>query len=388
MTYRIGVDARLLSQKITGIGRYTVEMLDHLTEAGHEWYLYSPTPIVIGHWQRPNVHLRTANLPGRPLRMLWTQSLMPWQAARDGVDLFWAPTHRLPRYLNGRIARVVTIHDLVWKHAGETMRPTSRWLDARLMPEAARLADRIITVSSHTADDLVSEVAEAAGKIRAIPLGAPTPVGRMSADILSEMGLSEPFFLFVGTLEPRKNLARLIEAYALLPDNLRNAATLAIAGGRGWGGVDVETLSAQHGVTERVRVLGYVTEAQLSGLYEHALFLAMPSLYEGFGLPLLEAMVHGTPGLTSDRASMPEVVGDAGILIDPYDAGSIRDGLSRLIGDADLRRRLGERALDRMPRFSWDRAVSQTLDVFDEAMAVRDARQCRRASAPRRSGDI
>ena len=380
MTYRIGVDSRLLSEKVTGIGRYTSEMLSRLVETEHEWYLYSHMPITIGHWQRPNVHLRTSNFPGRPLRMLWAQSLMPWQAARDRVDLFWAPTHRLPRYLNRNIASVVTVHDLVWKHAGETMQPARRWLDARLMPEAARLADRIIAVSASTADDLACEVPEAAGKIKAIPHGAPDPASQTSHTTLTGMGLSEPFFLFVGTLEPRKNLSRLIEAYAKLPESLQTKAKLAIAGGKGWGGVDIKTLCENHGVTERVHVLGYVTEEQLSGLYAQALFLAMPSLYEGFGLPLLEAMAHGKPTLTSDRSSMPEVVGETGILIDPDDVDSIGNGLSKLIGDPVLRQRLGEAARDRAQEFSWDRAVSQTLTVFDEAIAARATRQGSRAA--------
>ena len=128
-TYRIGVDARILSERVTGIGRYTHEMLTQLVDRGHEWFLYSHRPIIVGDWSRYNVRIRVANLleavnfPKRVLRLAWAQTVLPWWASQDKVDLFWSPGHRLPRYLSKRIARVVTIHDLVWKHAGETMRP-------------------------------------------------------------------------------------------------------------------------------------------------------------------------------------------------------------------------------------------------------------------------
>lgn len=369
--YRIGVDASLLSEQVTGIGRYTHEILSRLVSSGHEWFLYSHRPFVVGDWKFHNVHLRTGNIPKRFLRMLWVQSVMPYQARRDRIDLFWSPAHRLPSLLPARIARVVTIHDLVWKHAGETMRPASRWLDATLMPEAVRLADRIITVSAHTAKDLLEEMPNAQGKVHPIPLGVSllTPAG--TRESLTSLGLHESYFLFVGTLEPRKNLVRLIEAFSRLPDSLRHSAVLAIAGGKGWGGVDVSTVAEKFGVQDRVRVLGYVNDEQLATLYKHALFLAMPSLYEGFGLPLLEAMSRGIPVLTSNCASMPEVVGDAGILVAPNEVESISEGLLELLGDGDLRGFLASRAVINAERFNWTFAAEKTLQVFEDAIMAR-----------------
>lgn len=373
-TYRIGVDASLLSEQVTGIGRYTHEILSRLVSSGHEWFLYSHRPLAVGNWVSENVHLRTGNIPKRALRMLWVQSVMPLQARSDQLDLFWSPAHRLPSLLPARIARVVTIHDLVWKHAGETMRPVSRWLDATLMPEAVRLADRIITVSAHTAKDLIGEIPNAKGKVQPIPLGVSRLAPASTRESLASLGLKEPFFLFVGTLEPRKNLVRLLEAFSRLPDNLRQSAVLAIAGGKGWGGVDVATIAEKYGVRDRVRVLGYVNEEQLATLYTHALFLAMPSLYEGFGLPLLEAMSRGTPVLTSDCASMPEVAGDAGILVAPHDVESISQGLSELLGNSVQRGLFASRAIANAGRFSWERATEETLRVFEDAIAARQAK--------------
>lgn len=369
--YRIGVDASLLSEQVTGIGRYTHEILSRLVSNGHEWFLYSHRPLVVGDWQFDNVHLRTGNIPKRFLRMLWVQCVMPFQARRDRLDLFWSPAHRLPSLLPARIARVVTIHDLVWKHAAETMRPASRWLDATLMPEAVRLADRVITVSAHTAKDLLKEMPNAQGKVHPIPLGVSSLAPASSRESLTSLGLNEPYFLFVGTLEPRKNLARLLEAFSRLPDSLRNSAVLAIAGGKGWGGVDVATVAEKYGVQDRMRVLGYVSEGQLATLYTHALFLAMPSLYEGFGLPLLEAMSRGTPVLTSNCASMPEVAGDAGILVAPLDVESILQGLSEFLGNGVQRTLLASRAVANAKHFSWVLAAEETLQVFEEAITTR-----------------
>ena len=369
--YRIGVDACLLAEEVTGIGRYTVEVLSRLTLAGHEWFLYSHQPIIVGKWEMSNVHLRTDNLPGRGLRMLWAQSVMPFRAWRDEIDLFWSPAHRLPSLLPTRVARVVTVHDLVWKHAGETMRPMSRWLDSILMPEAVRLADRVITVSGHTAEDLLREMPNARGKVFPIPLGTSFLAPAASRESLTSLGLTEPYFLFVGTLEPRKNLTRLLEAFARLPDSLRSRAVLAIAGGKGWGGVDVATIAERFGIGDRVRVLGYVDDSQLATLYAHALFLAMPSLYEGFGLPLLEAMSHGTPVLTSNCASMPEVAGDAGMLVDPCDVDSVAHGLSELLSHDARRNALACLAKTHAASFSWDRAAEDTLRIFDDAIGAR-----------------
>lgn len=369
--YRIGVDARLLSEAVTGIGRYSHEMLAALIGQGHLWTLYSHRPIVAGNWERQNVRVRAANLPGRVLRMVWAQSVLPWRAAQDDIELFWAPTHRLPRYLPDRIARVVTIHDLVWKHAGQTMRPLSRWLDARLMPEAVRLADRVIAVSEHTACDLLAEMPEAEGKVRVIPLGVSALPAPAPSTALQALGIDGPFFLFVGTLEPRKNLRYLLEAYASLPEGVRNSVYLVIAGGKGWGGVDVQSIATQLGIRDRIRVVGYADDALLSTLYAHALFLAMPSLYEGFGLPLVEAMSMGTAVLTSNCSSMPIVAGDAGLLVDPSDVNSISSGLLAMIMEHSLRERLAEKARAMAARYTWEKAAAATLQVFNEAVQVR-----------------
>lgn len=376
-TYRIGVDARILSERVTGIGRYTHEILTQLVNRGHEWFLYSHRPIIVGDWSQANVRVRVGNLPDavnfpkRVLRLAWAQTALPRWASQDKVDLFWSPGHRLPRYLSKRTARVVTIHDLVWKHAGETMRPFARWLDAMQMPVAVRLADLVITVSHHTAQDLVEEMPDAEGKVRVIHLGGASLYPAASPESLRLMGIDRPYFLFVGTLEPRKNLHCLLEAFSTLPEGIKKNTLLVIAGGQGWGGVNAQAVTARLGLSDSIREVGYVSEESLATLYAHALFLAMPSLYEGFGLPLLEAMARGTPVLTSDCSSMPEVAGEAGLLVNPHDVDSIANGLSTLIMNEKLRQELARRAQVNAGRFSWQKAADETLRIFDEAVHER-----------------
>jgi glycosyltransferase involved in cell wall biosynthesis len=214
----------------------------------------------------------------------------------------------------------------------------------------------------------------AQGKVYSIPLGVSSLAPAASRESLASLGLVEPYFLFVGTLEPRKNLVRLLEAFSRLPDSLRYSAVLAIAGGNGWGGLDLATIARKYGVQDRVRVLGYMSEEQLATLYTHALFLAMPSLYEGFGLPLIEAMSRGISVLTSNCSSMPEVAGDAGILVAPNDVDAIAQGLLKLLSNNEQRGVLASRAIANSERFSWTRAAENTMKTFDDAIAVRQSK--------------
>lgn len=373
MTLRIAVDARPLAEEISGIARYTFETLSHMSRLGHKWYLYSHRPIPTADQFGSNVCIRHLNFRTRASRMLWAQTVLPYWALQNQADLFWSPAHRIPQLLSHKIPRVVTIHDLAWVHAGQTMRPLSRWMDKLLVPEAVRHSDRIISVSDHTANDLVREFPSAQEKVRVVKEGVTLfdePPSSAELLIWAEK-LSRPYVLFVGTLEPRKNLGRLIAAYAQLPDQMRDIADLVIVGGKGWGSVDPEGWARRYGVSHRVKVLGYVTDAQLCLLYSKALFLAMPSLYEGFGLPLLEAMSIGIPVLTSNASSMREVAGEAAILIDPMSIASISDGLKKLLSNKNVRVRLGEAAKKRAGQFSWELTARRTLDVFEQAVDTR-----------------
>lgn len=351
---RIGIDARSLSKPITGIGRYTLELLDRMVlNNEHEWFIYSNRPLLNGNWDYPNVVVRNWNISNRWLGMGWYQTILPLQVAKDKCDLFWSPAHYLPNFLPKSINTVVTIHDLVWKHAPETMRPLSKKLDSWLMPKAMQDSDAIISVSQWTADDVVREIPEALEKVFVIH-EAPSSIESMAP---KDDVLKDKYLLFVGTLEPRKNLPRLFEAYSKLSSELRKSFSLKVVGGNGWEGEMM--------VPDGVEIMGYVTDAELDELYRGASLLLMPSLYEGFGLPIIEAMSRGIPVLTSNISSMPEVAGDAAIYVDPYSVESITAGLNEVLSSPALRNTLSKQGLKRATKFSWNEAVKQTLKVFE-----------------------
>lgn len=370
---KVAVDARLLSRPLTGIGRYTFEMcLALLKIEGITLYLYSPGAIkndLLQHFSSANI--RDMNWDNGLLRQLWSESYLPLWAKLDEVDVFWGPAHRLPRLLPKNIPRVVTIHDLVWKHAAETMSTSTYLLEKAHMPFAARSADIIVADSHSTAEAVRLEFNTEEDRVVVVPLAAkddPEPAALMQ---LKELDIQQPYLLFVGTLEPRKNLTRLLEAYARLPSDTKAQANLVIAGGKGWGDVNIEDEILRLNLSESVRLLGYVSEKQLNALYSYAEFIAMPSVYEGFGLPLLEAMIHGVPALTANNSSMPEVAGEAGLLVDAKDTHSIEKGLRQLITDKNLRGKLAAKAKGNAKRFSWDTSAQQLILCFERAILTR-----------------
>lgn len=377
----IGVDARPLSRQLAGIGRYTLEMCRALENIpGVSLKLYSPSPIPKATLEGlEQASVKSMSWNSGLLRQLWSETYLPLWARADKVDVLWGPAHRLPRLLPRSIARVVTIHDLVWKHAGGTMRPLSRRLEAVQMPHAARSADMIAVDSMATGDDVVSAFGTDRKKLKVIyPATHFSGMMRNPTDVTQKFassGIDKPYFLFVGTLEPRKNLSRLLEAFASLDKTMRARCPLVIVGGKGWGGVDLAQKVAALELTQWVQILGFVDDEILAALYANARFLAMPSLYEGFGLPLIEAMAHGVPVVTADNSSMPEIAGAAGLLVDAESVTSISDGLGRMIADKQLHKDLAAQAQDNAARFDWERSAFQLVELFEKAIAKRKRRR-------------
>jgi glycosyltransferase involved in cell wall biosynthesis len=370
---KIGVDARALSSPITGIGQYTLQILQHLDPNDHQWFLYSHQKLLTPPAGQVEFTIRTADLHWPMLGTIWAQTQLPLWIRRDKIDVFWSPRHHLPLLLDKQVVKVVTIHDLVWKKYPETMRPLNRAVDSLLMPLAVKAADRIIADSRSTARDLVDNFGPAREDIVVVPLASGMPdTDLLQPRALPELGINKDFILFVGTLEPRKNLKRLLQAYSSLPDDLLGKTQMVIAGGKGWGNDDLLETARQLNIASNIICLGYVDEGILASLYKKAIFLAMPSLYEGFGLPLLEAMSMGTPVLTANISSMPEVVGAAGYLVDPTDVAAIRAGLHLLLDDVKLRNRLAEKGKEQIRKFSWRKSARQTLAVLEEAARKKD----------------
>jgi len=375
---KVAVDARLLSlSPLTGIGRYTLEMCNVLRKMDRvSLFLYSPSPILsLYSSSLEGAVFRVKNLNSMLLRRLWYETYLPWRVKRDNMDVFWGPIHHLPVWLPQQVASVVTIHDLVWKFFPETMRPLSRVLERIQMPLAVSRADHVVADSQATAQAVIEEFKASAERLSVITLGVSKFKPPQNIGALSKLNIHSPYFLFVGTLEPRKNLVNLLLSYSQLPPALKKRAMLVIAGGRGWGNVRLKELISSLQLAEHVILTGYVDDKMLATLYANALFLAMPSLYEGFGLPLVEAMSYGKAVLTSNKASMPEVAGDAGLFVDPYDPESITQGLQQIISDQGLRDKLAANAKTNAARFDWDESARKLVGVFEKSIAARISRQ-------------
>lgn len=361
---KIGVDARLLSTRLTGIGRYTHEMVNAMLRQGADLTLFSPAPIIHPlHTGTGRHDIRAWRAAGSVGRVVWGHGILPRWVRESGVDAFWGPAHRLPGSLPKGMRSCVTIHDLVWKHAGETMRPLSRLMDKTFMPQAIRRADCVVAVSDSTRNDILRQWPDIAAPVHTIYPGISRTAQPLDPSVLVRWNIHPPYCLFVGTIEPRKNLGRLIDAYARLPEVARQVS-LIIAGGRGWGDSDLAAAINKAGLGERVRLTGYVDESELATLYAHAHALAMPSLYEGFGLPLVEAIAYGLPIITGNGSSMPEVAGDAAITVDPLDVDAMARGLETLFLDEDVRTRLATAGRERRRLFDWDEAAARLLALL------------------------
>lgn len=370
---RIAVDGSALHAPRSGIGRYLTSLLGRLlrAEGDQQWTLYCRRREAFWPSSLAAARVHGDRLPNDLGRVMSLATSQPWRAWREPPDVFWGPAHRLPLLLPKRTARVLTVHDLCWRQAPQTMRRSTRWLDATLMPRALRAADRVIAVSAAVRDELAAAFPFVAERIRVVREAAETLPPPAPRGALEAHGIGDRYVLFVGTAEPRKNLAGLVSAFARLPTTVRDTTQLVIVGGAGWGGVEVDELLAAHCIAARARWLRGVDDALLATLYRHAHGLALPSLYEGFGLPLVEAMAQGAPVLTGDRGAMAEVAGDAGALVDCRDVDAIGAALLRLLTDGVWHQLLCRRASERAAEFSWEVAAGETLAVLREAAAVR-----------------
>ena len=353
---RIAVDARPLCHPGTGIYRYTRELLDRMVHLGGEWFFYSPQRYDTAGFERDNIRHRVAGVPSRLRASQLAQVFFPPWLRRDRVDAFWGPRHQLPLLMSRRIRAAVTIHDLVWKEHGDTMRFPGRQIENFVTPRSLARADTITVVSEFTRRQLGQYFPQHAHKVVLVP-GASMLRGAGATGAVRDAGMAAGeagYFLFVGTLEPRKNLPRLLRAYRRYSLGNPGALPLKIAGGAGWGKQDIAGLVDELALADRVQLMGKVDDAALQRLYGGAYALLMPSLYEGFGLPVVEALSMGVPVITSRDSAMAEVAGSAGLYVDPESETDICQALARISDDVDLAGRLRARAAVETSRYDWD----------------------------------
>lgn len=375
---RIGIDAHFASYELRGIGKYVVRLVSGLMRAGesHEYVIYGDPQMFPQPNGRGNVKFR--NPSGLPYPV-WEQLVLPRWAMEDRVQLLHCPANTAPVGLSRNVQLVITIHDVMFLLPSKVL-SASKVFRQRLgnfyrravVPRIARRADCIVADSEFSKREVVEYLKIPPGRIRAIHLGIDTDFASLADGITSlpkEMGgerLDSPFILALGAGDPRKNTLGIIRAYGSCLRDFPIEEKLVIVGLRDWRSSAAYDLVGRLGLRKSVQFAGYVSEDALVWLYASARCFLYPTLYEGFGFPVLEAMACRTPVITSNCTSVPEVAGDAAMLVDPTSEKSIADALLRVLQDEPLRRQLIERGRAQARKFGWDDTVQKTLSVYAE----------------------
>jgi len=370
---RLGLLGYGLDRPLTGIGRYSVEIARQLSlpESGVSLEVIKPFS---GSVADLDESVRTCRIVGRrlPAYLLAGPVQIAAVARRDRLNVIHDPFGVSPFFLPRRAApfgRVLTLHDVIPFVYPETHARLTNLLFRRSIPRSLRFVDRIITDSEWSRQDIVRFLQFPPERVNAIPIGvAPhfAPASKESyARVRERYGLPDRYILTVGSLNPRKNLETLFTAYHQLRQR-GLSCQLVVTGPTAWKSTGIFQRLRTLGLERDVLLTGFVADADLPALYSGASVFAFPSLYEGFGLPPLEAMACGTPVVTSNRSSLPEVVGDAGLLVDPLDADALASAIDRLLSDPDLSSGLIARGLARARRFTWERTIRAHYCVYRE----------------------
>jgi glycosyltransferase involved in cell wall biosynthesis len=376
VTVNICIDLSAAVHHRAGIGRYAQELTSALValDRGHTFTAFYNRP-ADAEPDSPVDRLAKITVPwgDKP----WRLRTMLAHVARHsqdrlfpGVDLFHATDHLLP-YL-GRVPSVFTLYDLTYLLT-DTHSSLNRLFLTLMVPRFLRAANGVITISESARSDLLHNYAIDPEKVRVI-YGGVSPSFRPAmpaeqAQVRAKYGLPQHYMLTVGTIEPRKNLSRLLEAYRSLLDR-RSDIDLVIVGRLGWRSDEFFASLRQLGLEQRVVLLHSVPDADLPVLYGLAEVFVFPSLYEGFGLPPLEAMACGTPVVASNRSSLPEVVGDAGIRVDPLDVAALAEAIEGVLTNPDLAQRLRAEGLVQAARFTWPAAAQATWQVYRDVLRI------------------
>ena len=368
---RIAIDAHTVGTKLGGNESYAVNLIESLAEIDsiNQYTIYVTTNEARERFSNrwPNFKVRST-LPHTPLiRIPLTLSA---ELRKNPVDVLHVQ-FTAPPFCPCPV--VVSIHDLSFEHLPQTFNRRSRTQLRLTVRHSARRATRILSLSQHTRRDIIETYGIKPQRVTAIPLAAPDHFGPITDNrelqrVRHNYGIDGDYILSVGSIQPRKNLARLVRAYASLRGECSadKLPKLVLVGKCAW--LYDETLRAldETNVKDAVVLTGYVPETDLPALYSGALCFVYPSYFEGFGLPPLEAMKCGTPVIVGNRTSLPEVVGDAALSVDPFDIDAIAAAIKKLVNDSTLRKELSVKGQRRAKEFSWRETARQTLVVYKE----------------------
>ena len=347
-----------------GLNAQLLSLRQSYRSAGISWYIFN----LLRHLPAADTSVRYTALPAKhPVaRILWEQTALPAALRQSGADLLHALAFVSP--LANRLPTVLTIYDLSFVRFPQLFRPFNRWYLRTFSRVSARRADAVIAISESTRHDVISAFGVNPNRVHTVYCGAddifhPLPAAQIAA-FRAEKNLPAHFIFRLGTIEPRKNVEGGIRAYAAWRRRDPSAPLLVIGGGKGWYYQEVFRLVETLGLTEAIRFPGYIPQDDLPLWYNAAAVFVYPSHFEGFGLPVLEAMACGTPVVTSDVSSLPEVAGDAALLVSPTDTDALSTAMERAFTDAALAQSLRERGLRQAAQFSWEKTARQTVKIY------------------------
>ncbi len=369
---RVGINASKFFEVNTGVGRYTSNLCKHIleTDGKNDYYLYSPGQMNITiKTDSKRIHFKKSGITrqNNTLRILWEQIGLPLYSMNDRLDLFHYTDHALSLLQRTRPV-IITVHDIAYIKFPWLFNKSRQIYKQYIIDRSIRKADVIIVPSYSTKKDIVQYFGISDGKIRVIYHGVENrfcPIRNVEEYRLKN-NLPLKMILNVGTLEPRKNVVTLIRAFKKLRERGLKDYNLVIAGEKGWLYKQIFKEIRSGGVEQSILVLGVVRDEDLPMLYNCAEIFVYPSLYEGFGFPPLEAMACGIPVITSNTSSLPEVVGDAGIMVNPTDVNSLCDSMFNLLHDRELWHHMSSKGLERAKSFSWAKAAREILEIYKE----------------------
>jgi glycosyltransferase involved in cell wall biosynthesis len=368
---RIAIDARKLRDY--GIGTYVRNLLRHLAriDRATEYVLFTqPADIELGSELGENFRTVVERAGAYSVK---EQLTIPMDLRREGIDLFHAPHYVLPPLTPCK--SVVTIHDCIHLRFPQYLPNRFAYAYARSsLWVATHRASRVLTVSEASKRDILRYFHVPEAKIDVIYNAIDDRLGEPLCDeeiaqVRERYQLTDPFVLYAGNIKPHKNLERLIEAFHMFRRGGFEQVKLLIIGDEISQYATLRRAVHRHKLHKHVRFFGFVPDKTLAALYRLASVFVFPSLYEGFGLPPLEAMASGTPVITSNVSSLPEVVGDAALLIDPYDSAEIANAIRRVLTEPALAADLRQRGLARVKDFSWERSVARVRDIYQEVLS-------------------
>ena len=357
---RIGIDTQALAGKKSGLGIYTDQLVSHLKQIDRQ----NEYVLLVN---RRKFGERTYD------RLVWENFSLAGEARKEHVGILHTPAFSVP-FVKGNWRSVVTIHDLIGIIFPGHLSFPSRCYWAHWLPFVNRRSERIIVDSNCTKQDVIKYLKVDPQKIRVVHLAASDRFKKSKTSdeiqmVCAQYGISRPYLLYVGNIEPRKNLVRVLKAFSELKKKRNIEHQLVLAGSRTWRYPILDHLIQEYGLSKSIKCLNYIDDEALISLYNGTELLVFPSLYEGFGMPILEAMQCGVPVLTSKLSSIPEVAGDAAYYVDPYRAEEIEDGIWAVLSDKALSESLRQKGFVQAAKFSWKLTAEKTLAVYEELKA-------------------